>query len=118
MSFIQEGQSFTSSDCKIYGKKHKTIKYLYDIRIESWDHYGEWEGTGLMSFSGDGVRIWFTKVYKNRKAAGQTGLWCTIIYEGEYHGPTRIIGVWYFQGFSKSERYSGAWRARFVEYSD
>lgn len=111
IKFIQEGHGVTSDDFKICGKKHKEIKFLYDIRIESRDCYGKWEGKGFMSFSGDGVKIWFTKAYSNKDAAGQTGLWSTLIYEGEYDGQTRFTGHWHFHGFSKSDRYSGEWIA-------
>jgi hypothetical protein len=50
----------------------------------------------------DGLAIKLSKVYDDRNAAGQTGVWSTLLYEG-VGSPGGLSGEWAFYGLETSQ---------------
>lgn len=60
----------------------KVNENKYKINMTGDDEVGRSKLSGLLLFKGDQIAIKLSKVYNNRKKAGQTGSFQNLFYEG------------------------------------
>jgi len=65
----------------------KRTDYVYEIEAEgSEDENGGSTVKGILLFKDNGLSLCFDKLYNDKSAAGQTGKWDMLIYEGHQEG--------------------------------
>lgn len=87
-------------------KKESESKYR--ISMTGKDKYGASSLNGLVIFRAEGIGFKLSKVYNDRKKAGQTEKFDILLYEGEGN-PDKIEGEWAFNGYESASEFSGTW---------
>ena len=79
------------------------------IFLDGSDHFGNFEAEGYFLCNEMGIKVWFMKIYDDRKKAGQTGEWSHLFYISE--GVNPFVGRWFYSGFDNpyETNYRGSW---------
>jgi redox-sensitive bicupin YhaK (pirin superfamily) len=86
----------------------------YEIKLQGNDSVGLSTMEGLLIFKGGGVAVKLSKLYSNRKKAGQKDKFSILLYEGAGI-PEQLTGTWHFHGYETQPKYSGTWRMSIID---
>jgi hypothetical protein len=79
------------------------------------DYLGKWKAKGSFITTTERPFFWMLKFYDDKKAAGQTGEFHTLVYESTDIRQGEVEGRWFYEGMETSAEYSGAWRIGSLE---